>query len=209
VSPGPRRRRAAALAAVLALHGALVLALGLGLVATAPRPMALQAGGEPAVLQVRTLAPEARPAGEASSAPDALPQPAAPAFGPLPAPALALAGELMRHGSRLQLAFPDAELPAPLVTVTLALRLDRAGHLISAQPLPGQQAPAALVQHVQEALQGARLLGSATAPARLCLHVRFDAVETAVAWWFEASDPQGLCGGPGPGAWLTQSASAR
>ena len=190
------------LAAALALHGALVLALGLSLSAPASRPMSLQAAGEQAVLQVRTLAPEARSAGVAEMAADILPQPAVPSLGLLPAPAMAMAGELSRQGSRLQFAYPDIELAAPRVTVSLSLRIDGTGRLLSARPVPGQPAPEALLQHVQEDLAGARLDGVAGSalPAGLCLHVRFDAEETAVAWWFESPDPRGRCGTPGYGA---------
>lgn len=214
VIAGRQRRRAAALAAVLALHGALALALGLGLAVPSARPTALQGQGEPAVLQVRTLAPEARPAGDGPWVADALPQPAAPsapAVNPLPAPALALAGELMRHDSPLQLDYPDAELPAPRVTVTLALRLDGAGRLLSVQSAPGLEAPADLVQHVREALAGAQLSGQAAAalPSQLCLQVRFEAVDATVGWWFESAQPGGHCGGPGLIARIQQALPGR
>lgn len=214
VIAGAPRRRAAALAAVLALHGALALALGLGLALPSGRPMALQGGGEPAVLQVRTLAPEPRPAGDAPTVADSLPQPAeaaAPSASPLPVPALALAGELMRHGSPLQLAYPDAELPAPRVSIALVLRLDGAGQLLSVQSAHGVDAPAHLVQHVRESLHGARLvdLAAATLPSQLCLHVSFDQADAAVSWWFEAAEPNGPCGGTGLVARLQQALPSR
>jgi hypothetical protein len=62
-----------------------------------------------------------------------------------------MAGELSRQGSRLQLAYPDIGLAAPRVTVSLTLRLDGTGRLLSARPVPGQPAPDALLQHDMDA----------------------------------------------------------
>ncbi len=177
-------RQAAALGVALALHGALVVAFGERAHPAAGRATVPGPGGAPgpavlwlhplpapAAAQASPVAPAAHQDGTAAPTPE----PAA-AAGSVPA----LEGSLSRHGALWSLAFPDAELPARQVELSLKLVLDGGRQVQGAEP--SGPAPEAIVQYVLGQLLGAVVDAAAAPGAEVCLWLRFDADAARVEW---------------------------
>ncbi len=193
VAPGTRSPRAVAVAAALLLHAAVTLALALNTVDPAPsggaRGIAAAAAEGPAVLWVRWYPPDAGPAPAPAPAalPAALPTLAGPTTPSADAaqPAAGAAwrqGDLVRAGERLQLDYPDIEIPMPGLHLVLDLRLDAARQVVTVSG-PDQGLRGVVRQHAEQALLGAALADLPGAQAqRVCLHISLDPNAGTVQW---------------------------
>lgn len=201
-------RRAAALGVALGLHAALGLAgfggagMGGAAVPTSPAAGAAQAAVPP-VLWLR-LAPAPMPptppvevvSAETHLAAAVAAAQEAPAGSSDQAAFVDVAAQLLQRGSPWALDYPDTDLGAERVVVTVALDLDALRQVQAVQSAQADAAPE-LVQYVADRLIGAVVDGDLPRQDRLCLDLSFDAAAARVEWRLKApATADGRCRPP-------------